>query len=560
MLHKPFIQFQTILLLCCLFPAVALQTLTAQPQPENSGPKLVVGIVVDQMRPDYIHRYWNKLGNKGLKKLFKNGYICANTQFNYVPTYTAPGHASVYTGTTPSEHGIIGNTWYNRNAGKNNYCTTDTLVRSVGGSQTVAGQMSPRNLLTTTITDELKLLTNLQSKVIGIALKDRGAILPAGHLANAAYWFDGASGNFISSTYYMKELPQWVQQFNAERQPEKYLLQNWETLLPITDYTESLPDNNPYEAPYAGQTAPVFPHLLPQIAKASETEGYDLIRATPFGNTLTKDFAIAAIQAEKMGKTPGVTDFIAISFSSTDYIGHQFGPRSVEIEDTYLRFDKDIEDLLRFLDQYLGAKNILLFLTADHAVADVPAYLQNLNIPAQIFEKAEPVKQLKTLFFNQYADSLVLTYINSQIYLNHNRITQLNLPLQPIQDEAAAFMLQVNGVANAVTATTLAQNSFTDWRRQCVQNGFNATRSGDVAITLQPGWIEHEYTGTTHGSAYRYDTHVPLYWYGWKTPKGKQTTRPVYIPDIAATLAAWLQIPFPNACTGTPIEELTQKH
>ncbi|OWY23205.1 alkaline phosphatase family protein [Sphingobacteriales bacterium UPWRP_1] len=556
MLHKPCLLLQTLLLVCCLLPLAGLQILTAQPATAVSRPRLVVGIVVDQMRTDYVYRYWNKLGKNGLKKLVNKGFVCANTQFNYVPTYTAPGHASVYTGATPSVHGIIGNAWFSRSLQKNLYCTADTLVRAVGGSET-AGQMSPRNLLATTITDELKLFTNHQSKVIGIALKDRGAILPAGHLANAAYWFDGASGNFMTSTYYMNKLPQWVIDFNNQKQPEKYLRQNWETLLPIAAYTESLPDDNPYETPYAGQTAPVFPHPLPQIAQTLGS-GYDLLRATPFGNTFTKDFAIAAIQAEKLGKTPGITDFIAISFSSTDYIGHQFGPRSVEIEDTYLRFDKDIEDLLRFLDHYLGTNNVLLFLTADHAVADVPAHLQSINLPAQVFERAEPVKQLKSWFYNKYADSLLLTFINSQIYLNRNRTDQLNLPLQQIQDEAATFMLGVTGVANAITATALQQNSFTDWRRQCTQNGFCPTRSGDVAISLLPGWMEHEYTGTTHGSVYRYDTQVPLYWFGWKIPKGKQTTEPVFIPDIAATLAARLQIPYPNACTGTPVEGLTR--
>lgn len=521
---------------------------------EPKQPKLVVGIVVDQMRPDYVYRFWDRMGDKGLKKLITQGYECSNTQFNYVPTYTGPGHASIYTGTSPSVHGIIGNNWFNSTSGKRVYCTEDTLVAAIGGSAS-AGKMSPRNMLATTITDELKLMSNFRSKVIGMSIKDRGAILPTGHTADAAYWYDGVTGNFMTSTFYLDQLPDWVSRFNAQQYPHQIQQKNWETLYPIHTYKQSQADDQPYEDRLWGETAAVFPHKLPDIVKA-RSGGYEVIKYTPFGNTILKDFAISAIENEKLGQTPDVTDFIAISFSATDVVGHLYGPRSVEIEDTYLRFDQDIADLLQYLDQYIGLENTLVFLTADHAVADVPDFATSVNIPAGSFSSTEPIQLLKAFLYEKYADSLVINYINAQIYFDHQIIAQKKLDLHRIQEEAARFMLQFDGVAFALPAYAMSYNSYTDWPRLCIQNGFYPKRSGDVAFALQPGWMEGGNTGTTHGSSYTYDAHVPLYWYGWKIPKGKSTSDPVYITDIAPTLALLLQTSFPNAATGKPIGKL----
>ncbi len=282
----------------------------------TSKPKLIIGIVIDQMRYDYIYRYWDKFGNDGFKRLVNEGFFCKNTNYNFVPTYTGPGHAAIYTGTTPAVNGIISNEWYDKSTGRYLYCAQDNNVIGVGTS-TSEGKCSPVNMLTTTITDELRISSNMKSKVIGIALKDRSAILPAGHTANAAYWYDESTGSFITSTYYMKELPWWVQDFNKKELAKKYLNQPWTTLLPIEQYTESLPDDNQYEFKFKGETKPVFPHNMPELMKSNG--GLKMLRSTPFGNSFTKDFAIEIVKNENLGKS-SVTDFLAISFSSPDEI------------------------------------------------------------------------------------------------------------------------------------------------------------------------------------------------------------------------------------------------
>jgi predicted AlkP superfamily pyrophosphatase or phosphodiesterase len=351
------------------------------PQKENTKPKLIVGIVIDQMRYDYLAKYYNKFSENGFKKLLTQGFNCKNTNYNYAPTYTGPGHASIYTGTTPSFHGIIGNDWFVIDSGRVIYVTDDPTVQTVGSASTKAGKMSPHNMLASTIGDELRLYSNLKSKVISVSLKDRAAILPGGHLSNGSYWFDSGSGNFITSTFYKKELPQWVTDFNVQHLSDKYLSQPWNTLLPIEQYTESAEDDNHYEGLYKGETKPVFPHNLP--AMFSKTD-YEVLLSTPFGNTIVKDIALAALKSENLGKGDN-TDFLAISFSSTDYIGHMMGPQSIELEDTYLRLDRDLAEIITYLEKKYGKDNFLLFLTADHAVAYVPQELMDLKMNAGYF-------------------------------------------------------------------------------------------------------------------------------------------------------------------------------
>jgi predicted AlkP superfamily pyrophosphatase or phosphodiesterase len=511
-------------------------------------PKLVVGIVIDQMRYDYIFRYWDKFGNDGFKRLVNDGYFCKNTTFNYMPTYTAPGHAAIYTGTTPSVNGIIANDWFDKATGKNKYCVTDNAVNSIGTNGT-EGKRSPVNMLTTTITDELRISSNMKSKVIGIALKDRSAILPAGHTANAAYWYEGTTGSFISSSYYMNELPLWVINFNKKELPKKYLSQSWNTLLPLEQYTESLPDDNNYEAIAKGETKPVFPHKLPELME--KNGGLNLIRNTPFGNSLTKDFAIETIINEQLGKSAG-TDFLTISFSSPDHIGHIYGPNSVEQEDDYLRLDKEIAELLKFIETYLGKNNALIFLTADHAAPEVPAYLNDLKIPSGYVKEKTMIDSLKKYLIKNYQDSLVLSYSNQQVFLDHKFINTKKFLLQDVQNDVASFLQEMPEVAEVVTANTLNENQFTQGARYMMQNGFNAKRSGDVLVNYLPAYVDYSPKGTTHGSPYSYDTHVPLIFYGWDIKKGSSTEQ-VNITDIAATLAMMLNIQFPNGCTGKPI-------
>jgi predicted AlkP superfamily pyrophosphatase or phosphodiesterase len=511
---------------------------------------LVVGIVVDQMRYDYLYRFWNKYSNDGFKRLVNEGFQFSNTNFNYVPTYTAPGHACIYTGTTPSYNGIISNEWYDMNQKKTVYCVGDTTVKPVG-TTSISGKMSPRNLLTTTVTDELRLATNMASKVIGIALKDRGAILPAGHTANAAYWHDPYLNKWITSTYYMKELPQWVVDFNNRNVGDSLISNKWTTLLPIEQYTESSPDDNEYEGLFKGETKPVFPHDLPTL-KGVESE---LIRETPFGNTYTNEFALAAIRAENLGKG-SATDFLAISYSSTDYVGHMYGTNAIELEDTYLRLDRDIANLLKFLDQWTG-NNYLLFLTADHGAVNNPEFAEDHKLHSGNFESGILSDSLKKHIFKKYGtDTLIERASAHNIHLNRAYIEAKKMNLSEIQNVCAEFVTRLSGVSAAITASELSKGILRTGIYSFMQNGYHVQRSADVLIQLQPGWINwFSKTGTTHGAAYSYDTHVPLLFFG-KRIKAGSSVEPAYVCDIAPTISALLNIEFPSGNSGKPLAPL----
>ncbi len=519
-------------------------------------PKLIIGIVIDQMRYDYITRFWDKFGDGGFKELVGEGFFFRNTTYNYVPTFTGPGHASIYTGTSPATHGIIANDWFDRTENKMVYCTDDKTVQTVG-STSAAGQMSPSRLLASTVTDELKLFSNMRSKVIGISLKDRGAIMPAGHLANAAYWFDGTTGGWISSTYYMSDLPDWVKKFNEKKMADKYLSKDWETLLSIKEYTESLADDNKYEGKFTGEISPTFPHKLSGLAilknqASTQTTNYDLIRSTPFGNSLLKDFAIETIESEKMGKGEN-TDFLTVSFSSTDYVGHMYGPNSIELEDTYLRLDKDLKEFILFLNNYLGKDNYVLFLTADHAAVNTPSYLQDVKLPAGYLDVAAKFNELKAFMIDEYRDdSLLLSFSNDQLFLNHPLIAKKKLDLASVRKATANYMLSMDGIADAYTADEIHNIPATDGIPLYLKNGYNAKRSGDVLLVLQPAWVEFGKTGTTHGSPYMYDRHVPLLFYGWKVKNG-ETFKANSITDIAPTISSFMKMEYPNGCIGNPL-------
>ena len=323
---------------------------------KTERPKLVVGIVVDQMRWDYLYRYYDRFGNDGFRRLIDKGFSCENTFINYLPSYTAVGHATVFTGSVPALSGITGNGWIDQLTGKNVYCTDDSTVDGVGAAKAEDGKMSPRNLLVSTVTDELRLATNFRSKVVGVSLKDRASILPAGHLATAAYWFDDASANFISSSYYMKELPPWAVKFNESKRPEQLVANGWNTLYPINTYVQSDTDDRIYEGKLTGEKTPTFPHDMKNIYQKSKGS----FRTTPFGNSLTIEFAQKAFDAYQLGRGEA-TDFLTINCASTDYVGHMYGPNSIEIEDTYLRLDKDLASFFQMLDSKLGRGNTLYF-------------------------------------------------------------------------------------------------------------------------------------------------------------------------------------------------------
>ena len=526
----------------------------SEPVPIAQTPKLVVGIVVDQMRYDYLTRFWNQYGEDGFKRLVNEGFNCKNNHFNYAPTSTGPGHASVYSGTTPSMHGIIGNNWFDKESGEDVYCAGDDNYTSVGTTSD-AGQMSPHRMLTTTITDQLRLHTQKRGKVIGVALKDRGAVLPAGHAANAAYWFEGGeTGNWITSSYYMDELPQWVADFNASDKVEAYK-KTWNTLKPIETYVESGLDVNNYEGLQKGESSNTFPHDLPAIWE--QNGQFDLIRRSPFGNSITADFALAALEGEDLG-ADAITDFLAISFSSTDYVGHFYGVNSKEVEDTYIRLDEDLARIFSTLDNKVGEGEYTVFLTADHAAIHVPSYLMDSKIPAGYLDMGD--MQTKFAEFLQYkygTTDVVRELSNYQLFLDHKILANLDIDLDHAEEDIAKELLSYEGIGQVYTGYQMWENEYSKGIPYILQNGYNQKRSGDVLIVPNVGYISYSRTGSTHGSAQIYDTHVPLLFYGKGIKQGSTVNR-TEIPDIAPTIAALLGIAFPNGATGQPIGEVLE--
>lgn len=514
-------------------------------------PKLVVGIIVDQMRYDYLTRFYDRYGEDGFKRILREGYNFENAHFNYVPTVTAVGHASVYTGTTGSDHGIIANDWYDKYLKKMIYCVDDFDHKAVG-TELPYEQKSPVRLLSTTVTDELRLAQNMNGKTIAIGLKDRSAVLPGGHTSNGSYWFVGKDeGKFITSSFYMEELPKWVNDFNKKEFPKKYMKNDWETLYPIKSYKESIADDNPYEGVFVGEEKPVFPH---ELKKLSEQNGnFDLVKETPYGNSILKEFAIAAIEGEKLGQRD-YTDFLAISFSSPDYIGHRYGSDSKEIEDTYLRLDLEMAELLKYLDEELGIDNYTLFLTADHAVVPVPAYLKSLKIPAGYFDYSVFREYLAGLGQKYYGvPDLIENFSNFQVFLNREVLERLNVDANSVAEKLAQDMINYDGVHKVLTAKTLQTTDFQSGILSYVQNGYNQKFSGDIVMIPNPAMIYMRETGTTHGSGYNYDTHVPIMFLG-KGIKSGRSRDYVEIIDIAPTVSNLLQIQFPNSNTGKVLQ------
>ena len=513
----------------------------------DERPKLVVGIVVDQMRYDYLTRFYDKYGEDGFKRLMNNGFNCENAHFNYIPTYTAVGHTAIYTGSTPSVNGIIGNNWFDKKAKKSIYCVDDDSYQTVGGES--GGNKSPVRLLTTTLTDELQLTQMNRGKVISISLKDRSAILPGGHTADAAYWFEN---RFITSTYYMNELPKWVESFNKKEYAQKYLKGKWETLYSINQYTESIEDDNDYEQPYKGMEKAIFPYDLKSLQV--QNGGNNLIKATPFGNSILIDFAKEAIENEKLGKNEE-TDFLAISFSSPDYIGHQFGVDSKEVEDTYIRLDKELGDFLKYLDKKIGENNYTLFLTADHAAVQVPAYLSSLKIPGGYINSGEFKTMIAEFCKNRFdSDQLIEDFSNFQIFLNKDELNRLKLDRNEVSVALVDYILEFDWVLRVVDANHLQNNLYKDRLMEFLKNGYNQKLSGDVLLIPKPATISHPMKGTTHGSGFTYDTHVPILFFGKGVKQGK-SKRFIPIIDIAPTMSNLLKIAYPNGNEGNVIEE-----
>ncbi|WP_422860864.1 alkaline phosphatase PafA [Flagellimonas sp. S174] len=515
-------------------------------------PKLVVGIIVDQMRYDYLTRFWSHYGEGGFKRLVREGFNCKNHHFNYAPTSTGPGHASVYTGATPATHGIIGNTWYDKTQDLGVYCAGDSEYNSIGTSSN-AGKMSPHRMLSTTITDQLRLHTQKRGKVVAIALKDRGAVLPGGHMANAAYWFEGGDvGKWITSSYYMSQLPEWVNDFNTSDAIKQYK-KEWNTLKDISTYVESGSDNNSYETPFEDEVSPTFPHNTPNLL--SKEKDFEILKYTPYGNSITADFALKALEKEGLG-VDSVTDFLAISFSSTDYIGHKYGVNSKEIQDTYLRLDLDLERILNTLDERVGVGQYTLFLTADHGAVHVPAYLRDQKVPAGYIDLEGIRGRFNEFLRYKYGTTdIVMNISNFQVFLDHKVIENLDIDLDDAQDEIAFELLGYENVNQVYTAFQMWQNEYTSGIPSILQKGYNQKRSGDIFFVPRPGFAQYGRTGSSHGTPMIYDTHVPLLFFGKGIKKGTTVNR-TEIPDVAPTISTLLGIAFPNGTTGKPIGEV----
>ncbi len=531
----------------------------AQQKGEARPPKLVVGIMVDQMRHEYLYRFRPHFSKGGFNRMMDDGFVLKNGHYNYAPTVTGPGHASVYTGSTPALHGIISNGWYDKESGENINCVEDTRYTVVGVPDG-NGEVSPSRMLSTTVTDELKLFTQKRAKVIGISMKNRGAALPAGHLADAAYWFDGKSGKFITSTYYMTSLPPWLDKFHGRNLPEQYIQRGWNTLMPLDKYVESGPDDSPYEGRLGGKPKPVFPYDLKALRKPNE---YGIIGGTPYGNEYLTEMAKAVVEGEGLG-ADDITDFLAISYSSTDALGHSVGPNAVEIQDMYMRLDRSIEDLLKTLDAKVGAGNYTVFLTADHAVADVAQYLKDSRVPSGYFNNNKVGADLNEYLRQYFPEKDVVKTISSgNIFFDHaafdDDLKTAGVQLMIATELTVNFLLKQEGVANAYSQNTLRQSDYEEGGvKGMVVRGYHPKRGGDIVLVLEPGWYPGSSpTGTTHGSPWTYDTHVPILFYGNGIRKGS-SVQYYRITDIAPTISALLNIKYPSACTGQPVSEVLE--
>ncbi|MCS7014154.1 MAG: alkaline phosphatase family protein [Chloroherpetonaceae bacterium] len=553
-----------LLLLFCLISTIApAQTKKTAAQ----APKLVVAIVIDQFRYDYLERFRAyylpaSKSSGGFNRLLASGALFTNAHYPYINTYTAPGHATLFTGVMPARSGIVGNEWIDRSTNRMVYCVEDTSVSTVGiNASANSGKMSPRNALVSMVTDHLKTISP-KSKVIGIALKDRGAILPAGKKADAAFWFDAASGKWISSSYYFPNgnLPKWLENFNERKLPESYLGKEWVRLLPDSAYT--MPDDAVGESNLLGEERPVFPHKVIDATKLSDprlrnVRRFEAIAPTPFGNELTIEIAKAAIEGEALGQR-GVTDVLTISFSSVDYCGHAFGPDSQEQMDIVVRLDRQLSDFFQYLDKKIGFENCWFALSADHGVSPLPEQLQPDGKRGERLFKANTLDSLRRLVSAKYPN-VVGTIENDEVVLNRDAVAKLGYSPSEVERFVGECALQLRGVIGFVTRTDLEQGSL-DATGKMVKHSFFASRSGDVKLLLRPySFFAFAQTGTTHGTAYDYDTHVPMLFCGKGIRPGKYHAA-VWTTDFAPTLHYWLGLPPELAdYDGRPLYEIFEQ-
>ncbi len=519
------------------------------PSLEAQPPKLVVAILVDQLRYDYLERFHDHFCEGGFKLLAEKGTFLTFARYDYCPTVTGPGHASFLSGTSPSVHGIIGNDWFDKASKKSVYCCSDESVHGVGTSSP-AGKMSPRNFIGGTLADEMRL--RFRSKVIGISMKDRGAIFPAGKQPAGAYWFESSSGKFITSSYYRPELPNWVEKFNSEERPKAFVGQTWERLLEPSKYLWE--DDQLGEGMFAGEKSPVFPHAIAISPKA----GYENIISSPYGNALLADFAKAAIEGEQLGQGPQ-TDLLSVSFSCIDYVGHRFGPYSQEVQDITLRLDRQLADLLAYIDQKIGLSNTAIVLTADHGVAPTPEFSKTHGLGGERIDDIALVGELLEKLNDRFGEGSYLLHrklSDGQLHFNHETLREKHIAAPVLAEFIREWALATGKFQACFTREQLLNGQTPGAVGRLVLNGYNAERSGDIVLVLKP-YILHSgsKSGTTHGSPFSYDTHVPVLFYGPSFKSGRYSDE-FYITDIAPTLSAALHMESPAGCLGKPLSKI----
>lgn len=513
-------------------------------------PRLVVGVVVEQMRFDYLSRYRAEFSDEGFNRLMQEG-----AQFTYInhiqaPTYTAPGHASIYTGSVPFYHGLIGNVWYDNNERKEVYCVSDPNYQTVGAKNT-SGQCSPSKLRTTTLGDLLKLSNNGASRVFSASLKDASAIIPGGLMADGAYWYDSQSGNFITSSFYSKFLPEWVIEFNAENHPIELMEDDWELKEKDAKYSFSFPDAGLGEVDVFKEGNTNFPHLL---EKLPESEKKSKILHTPFGNTLLTEFVKELVDNEGLGKR-GAIDLLTVSYSSTEYIGNSYGPNSVEIHDTYLRLDEEISELLDLLDKEVGKGKYLLFLTSDHGVKTNGAFLLDKKIDAGSLLPAVIEDTLRNYTRVTYgSDWLIDKVFDNHVYINMKELDKFQLNYKEFVSSISRKMRKsFPEISTIYSRNELDGFSAKRGMDNLIMNGAHPYLSGDLFYSLRSNYINKDHmTGTYHGSPYSYDTHVPLFLIGPGIPRMIDNS-PGYIVDIVPTITNAIGILAPEGCIGIPL-------
>lgn len=521
-----------------LIQFILILNLTAQP-------KLVVGVVIDQMRYEYLYRFSDNYGKDGFKRIMNEGSNFTFAHYNYVPTYTAAGHASIYTGTTPFYHGITGNEIFNENLKKKEGSVEDDRYKVLSGS----GGFSPLNLFSTTIGDQLKLSNNMQSKVISISIKDRASILPGGRYANAAYFYDHQNGVFTTSEYYMKAIPSWLEKFNLKKLPFKYIQQQWNLSLPIEKYKNSLPDSTAYEPDIFSEGRNSFPHSLKNI---NENDKPAMLIATPYGNQLLIDLAAEVLDNEKLGQHE-FTDMLCVSFSSPDYVGHDFGPNSVEIHDLYIKLDAQLSALLKMLDTKVGKGNYTLFLTGDHGVNQMQN--DNKKSDSEYLDYENFKTKVKNFVNEKYGSPDVIKYfMNKQVFLDYEMLVKKGFDVIKARREIAEYIRENFIVfSTVITRDDLYGQVPRRDNNNFILNGFNNIRSGDIFLEVPPTYYWGKNNREAgHGTPYAYDTHIPILFYGWGVPK-KVSNEPVFIVDIAPTITNLLNINEPSGCIGIPL-------